>query len=227
MAEDYAAKMIRKTDAELLLYVSHYPEYREEAVLAALDELARRDVTAPGGADLRARLLPVVQEQQAAAAAAAAAAVPAPEASVPTAAPAPAETGPALYSPVTIAVFSVLFSFVAGGVLLAINLFKLEERSKALRLLFFMVLYLVGSSLLVNWLGGAHLNRAQMLGAVVNIGAVLAYLLYFWPRYVGPRPYLSRQWLPALLICLGVALAMTYWLLPYVTRVTGLNPGAF
>ena len=44
-------------------------------------------------------------------------------------------------------------------------------------------------------------EQARFFSVAVNLVAVLAYLLYFWPRYVGPRPYVSRQWLPALLVC--------------------------
>ena len=40
--EDYAAKMLLKTDAALREYVTGHVQYREAAVLAALDELRRR-----------------------------------------------------------------------------------------------------------------------------------------------------------------------------------------
>ena len=51
--EDYAAKMLLKTDAALREYVTGHVQYREAAVLAALDELSRRGQPAPEEAALR------------------------------------------------------------------------------------------------------------------------------------------------------------------------------
>ena len=51
--EDYAAKMLLKTDAALREYVTGHVQYREAAVLAALDELRRRGQPAPEEAALR------------------------------------------------------------------------------------------------------------------------------------------------------------------------------
>jgi len=196
MAEDFAAKMGRKTDAELRQYVDRYTDYREEAVLAALDELERRGRVVAEAGTIRTDVQPVVEQRAAEAATAHAA-----EAAATVVEPDPA-TGPALYSPATIAIFSVLFSFLAGGVLLVINLFKLDKQSKALRLLLFIVLYLVGSSYLLQWAIAQFGPEARWVSAAVNLGAVVAYLWFFWPRYVGQRSYLSRGWLPALVVCL-------------------------
>lgn len=196
MAEDYAAKMGRKTDAELRQYVDRYADYREEAVLAALDELERRGRAATEADAIRTDVRPVV-EQRAAEAATTRAAEAAPLAVEPDPA-----TAPVLYSPATIAIFSVLFSFLAGGVLLVINLFRLDKQRKALRLLLFIVLYLVGSSYLLQWAVAQFGNDARWVSAAVNLGAVVAYLWFFWPRYVGQRSYLSRGWLPALVVCM-------------------------
>ncbi|HEX8350325.1 MAG TPA: hypothetical protein VF598_10215, partial [Hymenobacter sp.] len=123
MAEEYAAKMALKSDAELQRYVTARAEYRDDAVLAALDELARRGTPYPGEAELRPALEAGKREQQVRLDAEAhrtnsfdAVVVPEPE-----------ETGPALYSPVTITWFSVLFSMLAGGVLLGMNLRQLRR----------------------------------------------------------------------------------------------------
>jgi len=196
MAEDYAAKMGRKTDAELRQYVDRYIDYREEAVLAALDELERRGQAVTEADAIRTDVRPVVEQRAAEAATARAAEVAA------TAVEPDLATAPVLYSPATIAIFSVLFSFLAGGVLLVINLFKLDKQSKALRLLLFIVLYLVGSSYLLQWAIAQFGTEARWVSAAINLGAVVAYLWFFWPRYVGQRSYLSRGWLPALVVCL-------------------------
>lgn len=198
MAEDYAAKMGRKTDAELRQYVDRYSDYREEAVLAALDELARRGQVVTEADAIRTAVQPVVAQHEAEAATARAAEA----ATTATIVEPDPATAPVLYSPATIAIFSVMFSFLAGGVLLIINLFKLDKQRKALRLLLFIVLYLVGSSYLLQWAIGQFGTEARWVSAAVNLGAVVAYLWFFWPRYVGQRSYLSRGWLPALVVCL-------------------------
>lgn len=205
MAEDYAAKMGRKTDSELRQYADHYLDYQEEAVLAALDELERRGQAAPQANAIRTDVQPIVTQRAAEEAtlrAAEAAAVAEPEQAA----------GPELYSPATIAIFSVVFSFLAGGVLLVINLFKLDKQSKALRLLLFIALYMLGSSYLLQWALLQFGENAKWVSAAVNLGAVVAYLWFFWPRYVGQRSYLSRGWLSALVVCL-LLVGVVYWLM--------------
>lgn len=216
MAEDYAAKMGRKTDAELRQYVDHYTNYLEEAVLAALDELERRGKVVAEASAIRTGVQPVVAQRAAEAdtvRAAEAAAMVEPEQEQ--------AAGPALYSPATIAIFSVIFSFLAGGVLMVINLFKLDKQSKALRLLLFIVLYLLGSSYLLQWAMLQFGESAKWISAAVNLGAVVAYLWFFWPRYVGRRSYLSRGWLPALVVCLLIFGIMYYLMLPMLGQLGG------
>ena len=65
MVDDYAEKMTRKTDAELRQYVAAPAEYREEAVLAALDELQSRGQAVADAGPLRASLEEVVRQQAA------------------------------------------------------------------------------------------------------------------------------------------------------------------
>lgn len=193
MAEDYAAKMSRKTDAELLQYLRNRAEYREEAVLAALDEAERRALPLPAGFDaaaMRAELLPVVQAQQAAEAQRQAATAASDDEA--------ADAGPVLYSPVTITIFSVFFSMLAGGALLAINFRTLGRNGAIGRLVLFIVAYLVVLALFVG-----PLLRAGMMVLLLfaELPAIMAYNLWFWPRYVGVVRYQSRGWLIPFLIC--------------------------
>lgn len=205
MSEEYAEKMSRKPLPELLLYVRNRAEYREDAVLAALEELDRRGLPQPDAAGIRAELGPIVEQQEKEkknreqqTSAVVGPALPAGLAA------APAE-GPALYSPGTIVLFSMLFSFLAGGALFVINMIRLKESSKALRIALFVAGLLAVASLGLPWLISMIGQPAQYIGVGINIVAVLSYLLYFWPRYVGARPYVSRQWLPAFLVCLVLA----------------------
>lgn len=199
MADEYAEKMSRKPLSELLLYVQNRIEYREEAVLAALDELERRGEHPANAAALRAELQPVVELQRQKSAAASVV-KPAPVdsvESVPT-----EEDAPALYSPGTIVLFSMLFSFLVGGILLVINMFKLKEIGKALRVILFIALML-GCYYAIQTAKVPY-NTQVISSVIVQLVAIFAYLLYFWPRYVGSRSYVSRHWLPAMFICIVI-----------------------
>lgn len=217
MSEEYAEKMGRKTLPELLLYVRNRAEYREDAVLAALDELARRGAEPADAAAVRAELQPVVEKQRQEAGQAAARATPAAE-TLPGQPQTEAE-GPELYSPGTIALFSMLFSFLAGGILMILNMFRLKESGKALRLILFVIVFLMASSYGLQWLMTSYGQQMRFFSVAVNLIAVLAYLLYFWPRYVGPRSYVSRQWLPALLICMALMIGLYMLAAPFMASM--------
>ena len=213
MSEEYAEKMSRKKLPELLLYVRNRAEYREDAVLAALDELDRRGQPQPEAANIRAELLPLVEQQQAQQTHKAEIVRPAAMDGIPVLSTA---EGPALYSPGTIVLFSMLFSFLAGGILMVLNMFRLKESGKAIRLVLFIVGFLLASTYGLQWLMTSYGLQMRFFSVAVNLIAVLAYLLYFWPRYVGPRPYVSRQWLPAMLICLVIMLVLYRFAAPYL-----------
>ena len=201
--EDYAAKMLLKTDAALREYVTGHAQYREAAVLAALDELRRRDHPAPEDAALRSGL-------EAGAAAqrtideAAEAARDKPRPAETSEAVEPDETAPTLYSPVTIVLFSIPFTLLAGGVLLGINLWRLGRKRALLSLVAFIVAYLLAGVLALSW-ALPRFGLSPWYGPLFNLPAILAYVLWFWPRYVGQPVYRNRSWLPPLLVCFALA----------------------
>jgi hypothetical protein len=205
--EDYAAKMLLKTDAALREYVTGHVQYREAAVLAALDELRRRGQPAPEEAALRPGL-EVAAAQRAVEEKALADTLPAREDAD---APAP-ETGtePALYSLSSIVTFSLfpMTTMIAGGVLLCMNLFRLGRKRAMLGLVLFMVAYvLLGSQLMTLALLRGGLN--PFMGMLLfNLPAALAYMLWWWPRYVGSVSHRSRSVLPPMLVCLVILWGM-------------------
>jgi hypothetical protein len=198
--EDYAAKMLLKTDAALREYVTGHVQYREAAVLAALDELRRRGQPAPEEATLR----PTLEAGAATQRTLDEAEVARQETVRPsTAAPAEEvadENRPALYSPVTIVLFSVPFTFLAGGVLLGLNLWRLDRKRALLGLGLFTVLYLVVGVLALQWALPRY-GLSAWYGPLFNLPAILAYVLWFWPRNLAGVSYRSRSWLPPLLVC--------------------------
>ncbi len=200
--EDYAAKMALKPDAALREYVVGYAQYREDAVLAALDELRRRGQPAPEDATLRPTLEAAVQQQQAEELAR----QPTPIASGEVV---PEDEQPVLYTPGVIVLFSVLFNTIlAGAVLLALNLRRVN-RSKAIwGLAAFVLGYLVLESVIINVIAQkGQLN--PLLLSLLNLPAILAYVLWFWPRYVGTYQFQPRGWLMPLLVCLVIMMGLT------------------
>ncbi|GAA4037662.1 hypothetical protein GCM10022409_23500 [Hymenobacter glaciei] len=197
--EDYAAKMLLKTDAALREYVTGHVQYREAAVLAALDELRRRGLPAPEEATLRPGLEGGAAAQQALDEAEAVRQ----EAIRPATTPpeeAVEENSVALYSPVTIVLFSVPFTFVAGGVLLGLNLWRLDRKRALLVLVLFLIAYLVGVVMALQWALPIY-GISSWYGPLINLPPILAYVLWFWPRNMSGVSYRSRSWLPPLLVC--------------------------
>ncbi|MFD1873968.1 hypothetical protein [Hymenobacter bucti] len=200
--EDYAAKMALKPDAALREYVVGYAQYRESAVLAALDELRRRGQPAPEDATLRPTLEAAVQQQQTEE-----------KARQPT----PAANGevvpeaeqPVLYTPGVIVLFSVLFNTIlAGAILLALNLRRMKRGKAIWGLAAFVLGYLVLESVIIN----AVAQKGQLnplLLSLLNLPAILAYVLWFWPRYVGTYQFQPRGWLMPLLVCLVIMMGLT------------------
>ena len=198
--------MQTKSAAELRRYVTDAPVYREAAVLAALAELRRRELPAPEEAALRPAL-------EAAVAAELAAQPAEPKAplrlalALPDNAPDDEATGPALYSPGTIIFFSVLFSMLAGAALLGLNFVRLR-RMRALAMLgLFLAVYQVACSAVLAW-AASTIGLSPLLSLLFNLPAVAAYVLFFWPRYVGEQPYRSRGWMLPLLACVLLAVGL-------------------
>ncbi|OUJ73418.1 hypothetical protein [Hymenobacter crusticola] len=203
MAEEYAAKMALKTDAELQRYVTGRAEYRDDAVLAALDELARRGKPHPDETALRPVLEVGIRAQQVQLDAEDQRLGMHETNDVVEA----EETSPRLYSPVTITWFSVLFSMLAGGVLLGLNLRQLGRSGAIVRLVMFMLLYFVGGMLLLNWFM-QHYGLSRWMLSVFNLPAIVVYIFWFWPRYVRTHTYQSRNWLIPFVVCFALQLGL-------------------
>ena len=200
--EDYAAKMLLKTDAALRVYVTGHVQYREAAVLAALDELRRRGQSAPEEAALRPSLETGAATQRVIDEAADAERQ---QTTATVAQPDAVEAdGLALYSPVTIVLFSIPFTLLAGGVLLGLNLWRLDRKRALLGLVLFIGAYMLLGALLLSWALPRY-GLSAWYGPLFNLPAILLYVLWFWPRYVGTTNYRSRSWLVPLLVCFALA----------------------
>ena len=197
--EDYAAKMLLKTDAALREYVTGHVQYREAAVLAAFDELRRRGQPAPEEAALRPALEAAATTQRRVEEEAEAESRQAALAADPEAA---AAAGPALYSPAAIVLFS-MFSVVIGGVLMSLNLYRVGRKQAIVGLVLFSIAYAYLGSLAVAW--GMTIGLSAVWGVLLfNLSAALAYVFWFWPRYVGTTTFRSRSVLVPVLVCMAL-----------------------
>ena len=199
--EDYAAKMQLKSDAALREYVTGYAQYREAAVLAAFDELRRRGQPAPEEAALRPTLQAAADAQRQQDTVAEAERQQALAEADPEAVEA---ASPALYSPISIVLFSVLpmSTMLTGGVMMCINLFRLGKKRAMVGLIGFIIAYLFLGSMLVNW-AVLQQGMSPVWGFLLfNLPAALAYVLWFWPRYVGTATFRSRSVLIPMLVCM-------------------------
>jgi len=196
--EDYAAKMQLKPLAALREYVTGYAQYREAAVLAALDELRARGQPAPEEPALRPELEAAAAAHRTVVVAAEAETARAQNA--PAGVEAAAEAGPALYSPVSIVLFSML-TMLAGGLLMGLNLYRLGKKRAVLGLVLFVVVYAFFGTVAVN--AALLSGLSPMWGSLLfNLPAALAYVLWFWPRHVGAATaYRSRSVLVPVLVC--------------------------
>jgi len=208
--EDYAAKMALKPDAALRDYVTGHAQYREEAVLAALDELRRRGQPAPEDADLRPQLEVAAQQAQATAAEAAL------RNRTENPAAVPEEDQPVLYTPSVIVLISVFFNtIITGAILLALNLRQLKQTRAIWGLAAFVIAYLMAESLIINLLMQKY-TISPLMVPLLNLPAILAYVLWFWPRYLGRASFQPRGWLLPMLVCfvifMALGMAVRYWL---------------
>lgn len=198
--EDYAAKMLLKTDVALREYVTGHVQYREAAVLAALDELRRRGQPAPEETTLRPGLETGAASQRLLDGKAEAVRKESVRPTASVLAEVADESSPALYSPVTIVLFSVPFTFLAGGALLGLNLWRLDRKRALLGLVLFLVVYVIAIFLFLKWALPIY-GMSNWYGPLINLPPILTYVLWFWPRNMSGVSYRSRSWLPPLLVC--------------------------
>ena len=203
--EDYAAKMLPKTDAALREYVTGHVQYREAAVLAAFDELRRRGQPAPEEAALRPGLEVAAANQRTLDEAAEVERRQAlPPATTEATTSETDETAPALYSPVAVVLFSILpvSTMITGGVLMCMNLYRLGKKRATLGLAIFVVAYFFAGSALVNW-AVFQQGLSPIWGVLLfNLPAALIYVLWVWPRYIGSTNFRSRSILAPILVCM-------------------------
>jgi hypothetical protein len=96
---------------------------------------------------------------------------------------------PSLYSVRSIQVFSVLFSVLAGGILMAINFSRTTQKVEAVKVLTFSLAYTLISVFISMFLG----TQSPLISLILNLlGAFLIYEL-FWKRVLGIEFQFKKQ----------------------------------
>jgi ABC-type antimicrobial peptide transport system permease subunit len=197
---DYSAGIRRLTEEKLREYVEKPEDFHDEAVLAAIWELSQRRPLLTDELRLEEEISSRSQEIEV---------VSIPEV-IKTDFRADSPNLPSLYSIGAIQLFSVLFSVLGGGILMAINFSKTTRRIEAIKVLGFSVSYTIISLLIFSLMG----TQSAILSIVLNLlGAFLIDQL-FWKRVLGlDFRFKKRQVWSALIIAMVIISPLIWYVL--------------
>jgi len=183
--------MSRKSDAELQDYVIHNTNYQEEAVLAAIWELEKRNQLTDDTNALKIKLEAQDTEtlkQEATT----------------------KEHTLELYSYNFIVLFGVLFSVFAGSILIGLNLIALKDKPHS-RL---AVLSGFGYSFLQVYLMDAFKITSSFVGVLSSlVGIYLLYHYFIKPKLKPDTTYPTRNIWQPLLIAILISLPIAYFMM--------------
>lgn len=195
----YVNKMAVKTELELLEYFHNHQKYVPAAVLAAVNELQKR-----GRTFTDAELATLEAERQAVQQAATE------EISI-NAETDEAEDVPQLYTPSAILGFSIFFSLLFGGLLLATNIRQIGNRRGSWAVIGFSILFMF-----IEVVAMYQLKRSSTMSLAFNLVGAFILNYYFWPKYVGvQRAYEAKSiWRPlviSILIVLPLIILLNFF----------------
>ncbi len=175
---EYSAGIRRLPEEILREYVEKPDNFHEDAVLAAIWELGNRrklnDDEIRLEKELSLKLIPVTVE---------------PMTGISQEYKIAGSALPSLYSVRAIQLFSVLFSVIAGGILMAINFNRTTQKSEAIKVILFSIVYTIVSVLIINSLG----TQSPILSVVMNFIGALLIEQFFWKRVFGSEFRYNKQ----------------------------------
>jgi hypothetical protein len=188
----YVLVAARMTDEDLLDALTHHEKYVDDMLLAMLDVAEKRALPIPGMDTLRADII--------------ARQVPEPEPEVIVEdRPIPVEL-PVLYSQTAILAFTIFFSPLFGGILLAMNTNRLNKKAVWQVVVFSLILSVASG--LVTW----YLAPGSFWGILAPIACGLILSELAWNRFIGKQlPYRHRRVLIPLIIALAITLPLGYY----------------
>ncbi len=187
----YPLVIARMTDEEVLEALQQREKYVDEMLLALLDAAKLRGLEVADSdalrAEINARFIPeppaneeveeVVMEEL-----------------------------PVLYSQTAILAFTIFFSPIFGGILLAMNVKRVKGRFVTQVVLISIVLALVSG--IISW----FLVPGSFFGILAPIASGLILSELMWNRFIGKGlPYMHRRVLVPLIIALAITLPLAYY----------------
>ncbi len=113
---------------------------------------------------------------------------------------------PKLYSRRVIYIFSILFTVLTGGILLSINLKRVNRKDVIWIVLVYSIAYTVISVSILN-----QFERNTLLTLFVSMLGSFALYNYFWKKYIGAETKYQTKpiWIP-LIICACI-FSLLFW----------------
>jgi hypothetical protein len=193
---EYSASIHRLPEEKLREYIQKPEQFQDEAVLAAIWELASRRKLLKDEQKLKAEIAIRISP---------------PESVLPGIYTSEFKmvnvAQPSLYSIRSIQIFSVLFSVLAGGILMAINFNRTSKKQEALKVIGFSLVYTISAMLIFSLLG----TQSPVLSIILNLlGAFLIDEL-FWKRVLGREFRFDKQQVWSALIIALLIISPIIW----------------
>jgi hypothetical protein len=193
---EYSASIHRLPEEKLREYIQKPEQFQDEAVLAAIWELASRRKLLKDEQKLKAEIAKRTTP---------------PESLHPEIYTSEFKmvnvAQPSLYSIRSIQIFSVLFSVLAGGILMAINFNRTSKKQEALKVIGFSLVYTISAMLIFSLLG----TQSPVLSIILNLlGAFLIDEL-FWKRVLGREFRFDKQQVWSALIIALIIISPIIW----------------
>lgn len=193
---EYSAKMVSKSEAELYQYINNENRYQEGAIVAAIWELEKRGVRNEALVMLESKLDKVLNEKK----------VTLITDSIEDAKTIP-EAAPELYSPFFMRIFGVLFSVFGGSILMAINFSRLGKKDIARNVVLAGLAYSLLQGVILNFFGPS----ATILSVPASLGGVYLMEHWFWNKHVSSKQsFIKRSFLPPVLFAISIAMLLVY-----------------
>jgi hypothetical protein len=170
-SNDYSPGLRRLPEDRLREYILNPDEFHEDAILAAIWELGRRRPLSEDEIKLESEIYQKLDHDNQNLTEA-----------VHTNSRIIEISLPQLYSVVSIMVFSVLFSVIAGGIMMFVNFRRTGHKAESFRVLGFSLLFTLISVIILSFAGAT----SPVISVILNIlGGYLIEQL-FWNRVLGP-----------------------------------------
>jgi hypothetical protein len=197
-SNDYSPGLRRLPEDRLREYILNPEDFHEDAILAAIWELGRRRPLSEDEIRLESEINQKLNQNNQGTIESPLLESKVIEISVPT-----------LYSVVSIMVFSVLFSVIAGGIMMFVNFRRTGHKAESFKVLGFSLLFTLVSVIILSFAG----STSPVISVILNIlGGYLIEQL-FWNRVLGPGFLFYKQEVWTALLVALLAISPLVWFL--------------